>query len=181
MGGMHNVENSLLAIAIGKQLGIEDEKIISAVDSFKGVKRRFEYVVRTETHLYIDDYAHHPEELRALINGIRSLHPEKKLTIIFQPHLYSRTRDLAAGFAESLDLADEIWLLSIYPARELPIQGVESNIISEKMKKKVIHLDQAELMLKIQRELPALLVTAGAGDIYKLIQPIKEILTIKNA
>jgi UDP-N-acetylmuramate--alanine ligase len=116
-----------------------------------------------------------------LINGIRSLHPEKKLTIIFQPHLYSRTRDLAAGFAESLDLADEIWLLSIYPARELPIQGVESNIISEKMKKKVIHLDQAELMLKIQRELPALLVTAGAGDIYKLIQPIKEILTIKNA
>jgi UDP-N-acetylmuramate--alanine ligase len=177
MGGMHNVENSLLAITIAKQLGIEDEKILSAVDSFKGVKRRFEYVVRTETHLYIDDYAHHPEELRALITGVRSLHPEKKLTIIFQPHLYSRTRDLADGFAESLDLADEIWLLSIYPARELPIPGVESSLISAKMKKEVIQLDQAELMLKIKRELPELLVTAGAGDIDKLIQPIKEILT----
>jgi UDP-N-acetylmuramate--alanine ligase len=177
MGGMHNVENSLLAIAIAKQLGIEDQKIISAVDSFKGVKRRFEYVVRTEEHLYIDDYAHHPEELRALITGIRSLHPEKKLTIIFQPHLYSRTRDLAEGFAQSLDLADEIWLLSIYPARELPIPGVESSLISAKMKKEVIHLDQADLMLKIKRELPELLVTAGAGDIDKLIQPIKTILT----
>jgi UDP-N-acetylmuramate--alanine ligase len=177
MGGMHNVENSLLAIAIAKQLGIEDEKIISAVECFKGVKRRFEYIVRTETQLYIDDYAHHPEELRALINGIRGLHPDKKLTIIFQPHLYSRTRDLADDFAESLDLADEIWLLSIYPARELPIPGVESDMISAKMKKKVIRLDQAELMLKIKTELPELLVTAGAGDIDKLIQPIKEILT----
>jgi len=177
MGGMHNVENSLLAIAIAKKLGIEDEKIISAVECFKGVKRRFEYIVRTETQLYIDDYAHHPEELRALINGIRGLHPDKKLTIIFQPHLYSRTRDLADDFAESLDLADEIWLLSIYPARELPIPGVESDMISAKMKKKVIRLDQAELMLKIKTELPELLVTAGAGDIDKLIQPIKEILT----
>lgn len=177
MGGMHNVENSLLAIAIAKQLGIEDEKIISAVECFKGVKRRFEYIVRTETQLYIDDYAHHPEELRALINGIRGLHPYKKLTIIFQPHLYSRTRDLADDFAESLDLADEIWLLSIYPARELPIPGVESDMISAKMKKKVIRLDQSELMLKIKTELPELLVTAGAGDIDKLIQPIKEILT----
>jgi UDP-N-acetylmuramate--alanine ligase len=127
--------------------------------------------------LYIDDYAHHPEELRALINGIRGLHPDKKLTIIFQPHLYSRTRDLADDFAESLDLADEIWLLSIYPARELPIPGVESDMISAKMKKKVIRLDQAELILKIKTELPELLVTAGAGDIDKLIQPIKEILT----
>ena len=177
MGGLHNVENSLLAIAIAKHLGIDDEKIISAVESFKGVRRRFEYVVRTETHLYIDDYAHHPEELRALINGIRSLHPEKKLTIIFQPHLYSRTRDLAEGFAESLALADEIWLLSIYPARELPIPGVDSSLISTKMKKEVIQLDQTELILKIKSELPELLVTAGAGDIDKLVQPIKKILT----
>ena len=177
MGGMHNVENSLLAIAIAKYLGIENEKIISAIADFKGVKRRFEYIVRTEKHLYIDDYAHHPEELRALINGVRNLYPEKKLTIIFQPHLYSRTNDLADGFAESLDLADEIWLLPIYPARELPMPGVESNIISAKMKKEVIHLDRTELISKIKYNQPELIITAGAGDIDKLIEPIKEILT----
>jgi UDP-N-acetylmuramate--alanine ligase len=177
MGGMHNVENSLLAISIAKHLGIENEKIISAIDDFKGVKRRFEYIVRTDKHLYIDDYAHHPEELRALINGVRNLHPEKKLTIIFQPHLYSRTNDLADGFAESLDLADEIWLLPIYPARELPMPGVESNIISEKMKKVVIHVNRTELISKIKRDQPELIITAGAGDIDKLIEPIKEILT----
>ena len=177
MGGMHNVENSLLAIAIAKHLDIENEKIISAIADFKGVKRRFEYIVRTEKHLYIDDYAHHPEELRALINGVRNLHPEKKLTIIFQPHLYSRTNDLADGFAESLDLADEIWLLPIYPARELPMPGVESNIISAKMKKVPIHVDRTELISKIKRDQPELIITAGAGDIDKLIEPIKEILT----
>ena len=177
MGGMHNVENSLLAIAIAKHLDIENEKIISAIADFKGVKRRFEYIVRTEKHLYIDDYAHHPEELRALINGVRNLHPEKKLTIIFQPHLYSRTKDLADGFAESLDLADEIWLLPIYPARELPMPGVESNIISAKMKKVAIHVDRTELISKIKRDQPELIITAGAGDIDKLIEPIKEILT----
>jgi UDP-N-acetylmuramate--alanine ligase len=177
MGGMHNVENSLLAIAIAKHLDIENEKIISAIADFKGVKRRFEYIVRTEKHLYIDDYAHHPEELRALINGVRNLYPEKKLTIIFQPHLYSRTNDLVDGFAESLDLADEIWLLPIYPARELPMPGVESNIISAKMKKEVIHLDRTELISKIKSDQPELIITAGAGDIDKLIEPIKEILT----
>lgn len=177
MGGMHNVENSLLAIAIAKHLDIENEKIISAIADFKGVKRRFEYIVRTEKHLYIDDYAHHPEELRALINGVRNLHPEKKLTIIFQPHLYSRTKDLADGFAESLDLADEIWLLPIYPARELPMPGVESNIISAKMKKEVIHVDRTELISKIKRDQPELIITVGAGDIDILIEPIKEILT----
>jgi UDP-N-acetylmuramate--alanine ligase len=166
-----------LAIAIAKHLDIENEKIISAIADFKGVKRRFEYIVRTEKHLYIDDYAHHPEELRALINGVRNLYPEKKLTIIFQPHLYSRTNDLADGFAESLDLADEIWLLPIYPARELPMLGVESNIISAKMKKEVIHLDRTELISKIKSDQPELIITAGAGDIDKLIEPIKEILT----
>jgi UDP-N-acetylmuramate--alanine ligase len=177
MGGMHNVENGLLAISIAKNLGIENEKIISAIDTFKGVKRRFEFIVKSEKQIYIDDYAHHPEELRALINGVRNLYPEKKCTIIFQPHLYTRTRDLAKDFAESLDLADEIWLLPIYPARELPIPGVESNIMSAKMKKKVVHLDRSEVISKIKTELPELIITAGAGDIDKLIEPIKEILS----
>ena len=179
MGGMHNVENSLLAIAIAKNLGIENDKIINAVNAFRGVKRRFEYVVRTASVFYIDDYAHHPEELRALINGVRSLHPEKKLTIIFQPHLYSRTRDLADGFAESLDLADETWLLPIYPARELPMEGINSNTISTKMKKGAMHVDAKVVLEKIKNEMPELIITAGAGDIDKLIDPIKEILTTR--
>jgi UDP-N-acetylmuramate--alanine ligase len=177
MLGRHNVNNALAAIAVCLQLGASVSDLQKGLAEFKGVYRRMQFHPTSSEHVYFDDYAHHPEELRALITGVRSLHPEKKLTIIFQPHLYSRTRDLADGFAESLDLADEIWLLSIYPARELPIPGVESSLISAKMKKEVIQLDQAELMLKIKRELPELLVTAGAGDIDKLIQPIKEILT----
>jgi len=177
MGGMHNVENSLLAIAIAKYLGIDDEKIINAVDDFKGVKRRFEYIVRSETCLYIDDYAHHPEELRALITGVRHLHLDRKITMIFQPHLYSRTRDLADGFAASLDLADEVYILPIYPSRELAIPGVESSIISSKMKKTAIILDSVQLLEKVRIAKPALIITAGAGDIDKLIEPIKKILT----
>ena len=177
MGGMHNVENSLLAIAIAKHLGIDDEKIINAVDDFKGVKRRFEYIVRSEACLYIDDYAHHPEELRALITGVRNLHPDRKIIIIFQPHLYSRTRDFADGFAASLDLADQVYLLPIYPARELPIPGVESSIISSKMKKTAILLDSVQVLEKVRNEKPALIISAGAGDIDKLIEPIKKILT----
>ena len=173
MGGMHNVENSLVAIAIAKHLGIDDEKIKSAVASFAGVKRRFEYIVRTPSVVYIDDYAHHPEELRALITGAKAMYPSKKCTIIFQPHLYTRTRDLADGFAASLDLADEIVLLPIYPARELPIDGVSSEMIMQRMKGKVVLKNKHELeglMLELQ---PELLLTAGAGDIDTMIEPLK--------
>lgn len=177
MGGMHNVENSLLAISIAKQLGISDEKILSAVESFRGVKRRFEYIVKTSSHIYIDDYAHHPEELKALLTGTKNMHPNKKVTIIFQPHLYTRTRDLADGFAQSLDIADEIWLLPIYPARELPIPGVESDIISNKMVKYGSIIDRDQLLMKLKETKPELLLTAGAGDIDKMIEPIKKILT----
>jgi UDP-N-acetylmuramate--alanine ligase len=185
MGGMHNVENAVAAITVASSLEIENEKIKAAVESFKGVKRRFEYIIKNERIVFIDDYAHHPEELRALINGAKSLFRQKKCTIIFQPHLYTRTRDLANEFAEALDLADEIILLPIYPARELPIAGVNSEMILSKMKNEnKIMLSKDELLkwigdkyLKaINKEFGAVLITAGAGDIDMVVGPIKEIL-----
>jgi UDP-N-acetylmuramate--alanine ligase len=133
MGGMHNIENVLAAIAVAHYLKIADSKIINAVADFMGVKRRFEYIVKTDKLVYIDDYAHHPEELRALITGAKKLFSSKKCIVVFQPHLYSRTKDLADGFAEVLDLADEIILLPIYPARELPMEGVTSEMIADRM------------------------------------------------
>lgn len=133
MGGMHNVENAVAAIAVASSLEIDNEKIKSAVGSFRGVKRRFEYIIKNEKIVFIDDYAHHPEELKALINGAKTLFRQKRCTVIFQPHLYTRTRDLADGFAEALSLADEIILLPVYPARELPVAGVSSEMIADKM------------------------------------------------
>jgi len=132
MGGMHNVENITAAIAVAHQLGIEDEKIRESVATFRGVRRRFEYRVKKTGLVFIDDYAHHPEELRALISGAKGLFGGMKCTVIFQPHLFSRTRDFADGFAASLNLADEVFLLPIYPAREQPIEGVSSEMIAAK-------------------------------------------------
>ena len=177
MGGMHNIENVIAAITIAHQLGIEDDKIKKAVNDFRGVKRRFEYIVKNEQQVFIDDYAHHPDELRALIGGARSLFAGKKCTIVFQPHLYTRTRDFADGFAESLDMADEIILLPIYPARELPIEGVNSEMILDKMKNKNKRVLQKEEMLEwMKNNKTELVITAGAGDIDTLVEPIKEIL-----
>jgi UDP-N-acetylmuramate--alanine ligase len=178
MGGMHNVENSLVAIAVAKHLEIENEKIKSALDAFLGVKRRFEFIVKSDNFVYIDDYAHHPEELRALISGVRALYPSQKITIVFQPHLFTRTRDLSLEFAQSLDLADEIWLLPIYPARELPIEGVSSKMIAAQMNKTVKLIEKDEVISLLNEERPTLFLTAGAGDIDKLIQPIKEKMTL---
>ncbi|MFI5133944.1 MAG: UDP-N-acetylmuramate--L-alanine ligase [Chitinophagales bacterium] len=185
IGGMHNVENAIAAIAVASSLEIENEKIKTAISSFKGVKRRFEYIIKNERTIFIDDYAHHPEELRALINGAESLFKERKCTIIFQPHLYTRTRDLADGFAEVLDLADEIILLPIYPARELPIEGVSSEMILNKMKNKNKKLMTKQELLKwINDNVPIstgkdVVITSGAGDIDMLIGPIKKILENK--
>ncbi|MEY2587719.1 MAG: hypothetical protein RLY11_1568, partial [Bacteroidota bacterium] len=176
MGGMHNVENSLVAIGIAKQLGIVDDKIREAIASFKGVKRRFEYIVKTEEHIYIDDYAHHPEELRALISSAKLLYPTKKCTLIFQPHLYSRTRDFASEFAESLSLADETILLPIYPARELPIEGVTSSMIANQMKSNVQLMAFEDVATFVKSSQPSLIITAGAGNIDRWIEPIKNIL-----
>lgn len=183
MGGMHNIENVIAAIAVASSLGIENNKIKAAVESFRGVKRRFEYILKNEKIVFIDDYAHHPEELRALITGAKSLFSQKKCTVIFQPHLYTRTRDQADGFAEVLDLADEVILLPIYPARELPIEGISSEMILNKMKKeekKVIAKEELISWIKedyaknVNKEFGEVLITAGAGDIDTLVGQIKK-------
>ena len=193
MGGMHNVENAVAAITVASSLGIENEKIKAAVEDFKGVKRRFEYIIRPSPPgegkgvrpVFVDDYAHHPEELRALISGAKSLFRQRKCTVIFQPHLYTRTRDLADGFAEVLDLADEVILLPIYPARELPIEGVSSQMILDKMKsenKRVMTKEELmnwvenDFSKTVNKEFGEVLVTAGAGDIDTLISSIKDLL-----
>lgn len=174
MGGMHNVENVIAAITVAHYLKIEDEKIKKAVAGFKGIKRRFEYIIKNDGQVFIDDYAHHPEELKALITGAKDLFPGKRSTVVFQPHLFTRTRDFADGFAAVLDLADEVVLLPIYPARELPIPGVTSEMILNKMKsnnKRVI--SKEHLVQWIKENKTALLITAGAGDIDTLVAPIK--------
>lgn len=188
MGGMHNVENAVVSIAIANQLGIGLEKIRAAVEAFRGVKRRFEYVIKNREMVFVDDYAHHPEELRALINGAKTLFPGRKCTVIFQPHLYSRTRDLAAEFSASLNLADEVILLPVYPARELPMEGVHSELISSAMEPgKVVVVEKDHLLNylrenyipAVNQEFGALLITAGAGDIDTLVNPVKMLLESK--
>ena len=177
VGGMHNVENAVAAIAVAQMLDVPGAQIKEALAAFKGVKRRFEYVVKNEQVVYIDDYAHHPEELSALIGSAKRLFPKRRCVIAFQPHLYSRTRDLAEGFAHSLDMADEIILLDIYPARELPIEGVSAQMIADKMGNPEHTVMSREALLEYVKAAPLdLFITAGAGDIDKLVQPIKEIL-----
>jgi UDP-N-acetylmuramate--alanine ligase len=178
MGGMHNLENVIAAIAVAKNLNISDERIIHAVSNFKGVKRRFEYIVHTPEIIMIDDYAHHPQELSALIQGAKGLFPEKKCLLIFQPHLFTRTRDFAEGFASALNLADEIFLLPIYPARELPINGVNSEMIAGLMdSNKVTCCSKTEIISIVKQKLEKgeleMLITAGAGDIDMLVEPLK--------
>ena len=182
MGGLHNIENMVAAISVAHHLEIDNDKIRESVAAFKGVKRRFEYIIKNDEQVMVDDYAHHPEELRALLTGAKDLFPGVKCTVIFQPHLYSRTRDFADGFAETLDLADEVILLPIYPARELPMEGVTSEMVLSKMKienKQV--LDKAAVLEWITNNKAELLITAGAGDIDTLVEPIKKILNNKFA
>src|SRR5690606_24953591 len=127
--GRHNVENAIAAAGVAIELDINPEIIKQALASFKGVKRRFETHIRTENLVYIDDYAHHPTEIAACVASVKEMYPGKKITGVFQPHLYSRTRDFAADFAKALDALDEVILLEIYPARELPITGVDSTML----------------------------------------------------
>lgn len=180
IGGMHNVENCIAAITVAKQLEIEDEAIKSAVANFKGVKRRFEYIVKNDKIVYIDDYAHHPEELAALIKSAKTLFSKRRIVIAFQPHLYTRTRDFATEFAHVLDMADEIILLDIYPARELPIEGVDAAMIKNKMGNPNVTILTKEGLLSYVANAPLdLFITAGAGDIDKLVAPIGKILSEK--
>jgi UDP-N-acetylmuramate--alanine ligase len=180
VGGRHNVENALAAISACRILGLNGEKILPALYSYRGVRRRFEYHVQGQNVVYIDDYAHHPQELDVLISGARELFPDRKMILVFQPHLYSRTRDFAEGFAGTLDKADEVILLPVYPARELPIAGVSSETIWDKMKNAKKQVMGKQDVLKwagtIQPEEKILLITAGAGDIDELVKPLSELL-----
>ncbi|MDA9555056.1 UDP-N-acetylmuramate--L-alanine ligase [Pelobium sp.] len=175
--GQHNIENAVAAIEVALALGISEEQIREGLASFKGVKRRFEYIVKETNHVYIDDYAHHPEELKACFTAVRSLYPNQKLSVIFQPHLFTRTRDFAEDFISVLNTVDELLLLDIYPARELPIEGVSSQMLAQKMDvQKVRVCGKEEALEIIKKEKPELLLTVGAGDIDTLVQPLKNIL-----
>ena len=180
IGGMHNVENAVAAVAVTRMLGIDADKVKRALAAFKGVKRRFEYVIRKEGLVYIDDYAHHPEELAALIKSAQNLFRNLRCVVAFQPHLFSRTRDFAEGFAHSLDMADEVILLDIYPARELPMPGITSATIADLMGNPAHTIMTKEGLLTYVKTAPLqLFITAGAGDIDKLVTPIKNILNEK--
>lgn len=183
MGGMHNVENALAAIAVGYHVGIEISDIKLALAEFTGVKRRFEYLIKNEQLVLIDDYAHHPEELRSLINSAKELFEGKKCTVVFQPHLFSRTNDLADGFAEVLSMADETILLPIYPARELPMEGVSSEMILDRMTNEHKSVQSKEAVMHYLasdnfRKENALLIFCGAGDIDTMVEPVKDLLTV---
>lgn len=180
IGGMHNVENAIAAVAVTQLMKVDATRVKAALSGFKGIKRRFEYIVKNDSVVYIDDYAHHPEELAALISSAKRLFSKRKCVVAFQPHLYSRTRDFADGFAHSLDIADEVLLLDIYPARELPMEGVSTQMIADRMGNPNHTILSKEGLIKYVESAPLdLFITAGAGDIDKLVAPIKEILEKK--
>jgi len=177
IAGRHNVENAVAAITAVNQLGLTAESIKEALSSFRGVKRRFEYVVNNEYGVYIDDYAHHPVELKACLTTVRELFREEEITCIFQPHLFTRTRDFADEFAEALALADVLILTDIYPAREEPIAGVDAEWLLNKVDlKRKFKLSSEEILAYVRRERPKVLLTVGAGNIDLLVEPIKEVL-----
>jgi UDP-N-acetylmuramate--alanine ligase len=184
MGGLHNVENASVAIGVARQLDIDTEAIKTAVEDFRGVKRRFEYIIKKKNLVYIDDYAHHPEELRTLIKSAMNLFPGKHCTVVFQPHLFSRTRDLADGFAAALDIASEVIVLPIYPAREMPVAGITAETITGRMKNKNVKVLDKKMVIDYlsdkvkQKEVhDRLFITAGAGDIDTLVDTIKQTLS----
>lgn len=172
--GFHNAENAVAAFAVCLKTGLSPEEIRAGINSYRGVKRRFQYHVQQPDVTYIDDYAHHPTEVEAFLKSVKALYPGRKITAIFQPHLFTRTRDFQDGFAESLSLADRVILLDIYPARELPIPGVTADIVFDKItSSEKIQCHKDEVLALIQQELPEVLVTIGAGDIDMLIDPIR--------
>lgn len=181
MPGFHNVENAVAAISVALVLGLREEQLREALSSYRGVKRRFEYILnKADKPVFIDDYAHHPEEISAFLKSVKALYPDKKITAIFQPHLFSRTRDFAEGFGASLSLADEVILTDIYPARELPMEGVSSELVFDHIshdRKKLIEM--VHLPKLIRQGTFEVLLTVGAGDIDKQVPVIKQILIEK--
>ena len=177
MAGNHNVLNATAAFIAARQVGLTPQAIAEALSSFKGVKRRFDIRVNNEKHCYIDDYAHHPEEIRSCLAAVRASYVGKRITLVFQPHLFSRTRDFMDDFASVLAMADELILLDIYPARELPIEGITSAALLEKVQlaDKKLCL-KSELVDLIDSEKPELLITMGAGDIDRFVEPLEEMI-----
>jgi UDP-N-acetylmuramate--alanine ligase len=179
--GLVNVENAVAAASVAALLGIDHQKIRHALGSFSGIQRRFDYQIKTKDIVYIDDYAHHPKEIEATLHSVRELYPDKKITGIFQPHLFSRTRDLAEGFAKSLSLLDRLILLDIYPAREAAIEGVSSELIYRDVDiRDKIMCNKDQLLETLQHLKIEVLVTLGAGDIDKYVIPIKQLLKNKT-
>ncbi|OFX84955.1 MAG: UDP-N-acetylmuramate--L-alanine ligase [Bacteroidetes bacterium GWF2_33_16] len=172
--GLLNVENAVAAITMALLAGVKDDEIFNSLGRFKGIQRRFDIQINSDKIVYIDDYAHHPEELKAAIMSAKQLFKHKKITGVFQPHLFTRTRDFACEFAKSLDLLDEVILLNIYPAREEPIEGVTSEIIFKNIKNKNKTLcSKSELLNVLSSKKPKVLITMGAGDIDEFVEPIK--------
>lgn len=172
--GIHNAENALACVALCEFLDIPEDDIRLGLKQFRGVKRRFEYIHQSPQHVYIDDYAHHPTELAALIDSVKLLYPNKRITGIFQPHLFSRTKDFFDGFAEQLSRLDEVILMPIYPAREEPIPGVTSDALLAQITIESKRLVESTRMVETIKEVqPEVLLTIGAGDIDRLIQPLK--------
>lgn len=179
--GHHNIENAVAAIGIALELGVEWDKIADGVATFAGVKRRFEYHIRRPDRVYIDDYAHHPTEISACVGSVKELYPDRRITGVFQPHLYSRTRDFGDDFARSLEELNEVVLMDIYPAREEPIPGIDSDWLLNKIRtvnKKLV--GREKLVDEILRLDPEVLLTMGAGDIDKMIEPLKSALNEKD-
>jgi UDP-N-acetylmuramate--alanine ligase len=178
--GIHNAENAIACIAIVIELGLSEELIRKALKSFKGVKRRFEYHVREDSKIYIDDYAHHPTEIKALIDSVKLLYPNQKITGVFQPHLYSRTRDFFDGFIEQLSRLDELVLLPIYPARELPIEGVTSeNLLAQISSGQKSLKTASEVLAHIEDDIEGVVLTIGAGDIDRIVPQLTKKLSRK--
>ena len=178
--GKHNLTNALMAFAMAKTYGVTDENSKAALASFKGIRRRFSYQIQSENLVYIDDYAHHPTEINAVYQAVSELYPGQKVLAIFQPHLFSRTRDFADDFAKSLSAFDSVLLLDIYPARELPMEGITSSWLLDKMTnsdKKVI--EKSELENEILKSDATVFVTIGAGDIGAMVANIKKVLNEK--
>lgn len=175
--GFHNVENAMAAIGVASEMDIPAGIISGALSSFQGINRRIEYIIKSNETVYIDDYAHHPSEIHAVIKSVRELYPERKMTVLFQPHLYSRTRDFASGFAKALSMADEVIITDIYPARELPIPGITGKIIFDDLQIPQRHyVSKSDILDTVKRLKPSLLLTLGAGDIDRMVDPIKQIL-----
>jgi UDP-N-acetylmuramate--alanine ligase len=173
--GIHNAENALACVAMCDFLGLTESEIRKGLKSFTGVKRRFEYHVRDNELVYIDDYAHHPTEIHSLISSVRLLYPNHKITAVFQPHLFSRTNDFMEEFAIELSNVDELFIMPIYPARELPIEGVTSDVLRKKISNiNVSLLNHDQVLERLKNETKGVFLTIGAGDIDRLIQPLKQ-------